>query len=107
MIGSFGNVTSAIVCAASSFSLSVTDPAPFLKDMDVEFFRMYKNAPAQSSHSPMAVKYVEPRTGAQTHLARPATVLDAKEAFVEPSSDSGKIESRIVVLEDFIDTDAV
>jgi hypothetical protein len=66
--GSFGNVTSAIVCAASSFSMSVIDPAPFLKDLDVAFFWKYKNAPALTSYSPTPVKYVEPHVGSQASL---------------------------------------
>ena len=87
--------------------MSVTDPAPFLKDMDVEFFQNYKKAPAPTSHSPTAVKYVEPHVGAQTPSTRPMTAPGVTEASEEPLYDSGKIESKIVVLEDFIDTDAV
>lgn len=82
--------------------MSVTDPAPFLKDMDMEFFRIYKNA---ASYSPAPIKYVEPHVGSQAPPAKRTTAPDEDEAG--PASDSGRIESKIVVLEDFIDTDAV
>ena len=85
----------------------MTDPAPFLKDMDVEFFQKYKNAPAPTTHSPTVVKYVEPHVGLQAPLSRRTTALDESESIEEPSCGLRKIESRIVVLEDFIDTDAV
>jgi hypothetical protein len=106
-VGSFGNITSAIVCAASSFSMSVTDPTEFLKEMDLGFFRNYKNAPALTSHSLTAVKYVEPHVGSQAPLNKRFTAPHENEAFEEPSSNLGKIKSKVVVLEDFIDTDAV
>jgi hypothetical protein len=85
--------------------MSVTDPAPFLKDMDLEFFRIYKNAPAPASYSPAPVKYVEPHVGSRAPPAKRTTAPDEDEA--KPASHSGRIESKIVVLEDFIDTDAV
>lgn len=87
--------------------MSVTDPAPFLKDMDAEFSQKYKNAPAPTTHSPTAVRYVEPYVGLQAPLSKRTTVPDESESIEEPSCESGKIESKIVVLEDFIDTDAV
>ena len=87
--------------------MCVTDPAPFLKDMDVEFFQNYKNAPAPTSHSPTAFKYIEPHVGAQAPSTKPTIAPGVTEASEEPLSDSGRIESKIVVLEDFIDTDAV
>ena len=87
--------------------MSVTDPAPFLRDVDVEFFRNYKNVPAPTSHSPAAVKYVEPHVGSQASPAKRTTAPGENKASDEPSTHSGKVESKIVVLEDFIDTDAV
>jgi hypothetical protein len=85
----------------------VTDPAPFLKDMDVEFFQKYKNAPAPTAHSPTVVKYVEPHVGLQAPLSKRTTAPGESKSIEEPPCESGKIESKIVVLEDFIDTDAV
>jgi hypothetical protein len=87
--------------------MSVTDPAPFLKDLDVDFFLNYKKAPASTSHVPTKVKYVEPHVGLQTPLAKHTTAPALNEGAEELSPESGKIESKIVVLEDFIDTDAV
>ena len=84
--------------------MSVTDPAPFLKDMDVEFFQ---DAPAPTTHSPTAVKYVEPHVGLQAPLSERTTAPDESESIEEPSCEPGKTESKIVALEDFIDTDAV
>lgn len=87
--------------------MSVTDPAPFLKDLDVDFFLNYKNALTSTSHLPTEVKYVEPHVGLQTSLAKHTTAPAPNEGAEELSPESGKIESKIVVLEDFIDTDAV
>lgn len=84
--------------------MSVTDPAPFLQDVDKEFFRVYKNPPAAKKAS---VIYVEPAAGRAparitTEKARSEECDDGQEP-----TQSGKIDSKIVVLEDFIDTDAV
>ena len=75
--------------------------------MDVEFFQKCKNAPASTTHSPTAVKYVQPHVGLQAPLSKRTTAPDENESIEEPSCESGKIESKIVVLEDFIDTDVV
>jgi hypothetical protein len=87
--------------------MSVTDRAPFLKDIDVGFFQKYKDAHIPTTHSPTAVKYVEPHVRLQAHLSKRTTAPDESESIEEPSYESGKIESKIIVLEDFIDTDAV
>jgi hypothetical protein len=87
--------------------MSVTDPAPFLKDLDVNFFLNYKKAPASTAHLPTEVKYVEPHVGLQASLAQPTAAPARNGGAEERSPESGKIESKIVVLEDFIDTDAV
>src|SRR5262249_3438943 len=55
--GAFGHVTSAIVCAASSFSMSITSPAEFLKDLGLEFFKRYRPLPDKSLEP---IDYVEP-----------------------------------------------
>ncbi|TVY45091.1 putative aconitate hydratase [Lachnellula subtilissima] len=98
----FGSITSAIVVAASSFSMKVTDPASFLADMDVEFFRIYKNL---SELTLKPVLYVEPHTGP---LELPsANKIQAISKRPEEFPPLEKITSKIVVLGDFIDTDAI
>ncbi len=83
--------------------MSVTDPAPFLQDMDVDFFRKYKNPP---SIQVPAVKYVEPQVGQVAAPKATTEKADDVENAQQPT-DSGKIQSKVVVLGDFIDTDAV
>lgn len=103
-IGAFGHVTSAVVCAASSFSMSITDPTSLLEELDVEFFRMYKDPP--TTHSSI-FKYVEPQVGLPVVVRPPEVTQIVDDMKSEGPLTSGKIESKIVVLEDFIDTDAV
>ena len=83
--------------------MSVTDPAPFLRDMDVEFFQKYKNPP---SIQVLAVKYVEPHVGQIATPKATTEKVDNGEHGQQPA-DSGNIRSKVVVLGDFIDTDAV
>lgn len=87
--------------------MSVTDPAPFLEDLDVEFLLEYKNAPARTSRSSTEIKYVEPHLGALALLAKHVPPRLASQNVEERSPDAEKIRSKVVVLEDFIDTDAV
>jgi len=100
--GAIRHITAAIVVAASSFSMTVTDPAPFLAEMDVEFYQRYKNV-SETMLKP--VIFVEPNVG--------PLVPSAQREFgkiAEPQEELiplGKISSKIVVLGDFIDTDAV
>lgn len=81
--------------------MTVTDPASLLKDIDIEFFNNYRR---KSTELPQ-VSFVEPGLG------KAATV--ASQTANEPTSETsspesiGQITSRVVVLGDNIDTDAV
>lgn len=101
--GAFGHVTSAIVCAASSFSMSITSPADFLKDLDAEFFQRYRQLP---DLDPAPIEYSEP------DLLSMLTIETPQDKRMESGSSATpkqleKINSKVVVLPDFVDTDAV
>jgi hypothetical protein len=100
--GAIGHITTAIVVGASSFSMMVTDPGPFLAEMGVEFYQRYKNI---SEEALKPVIFVEPYVGA---LA-PSVKKDVGSSSepMEELTPLGKIRSKIVVLGDFIDTDTV
>ena len=98
--GAIGSITSAVVCAASSFEMVVTDPAPLLQEMDREFFDLYKNPPMAEV---LAVKYMEPHVGLQPRATPKTQRLEEEKT----SGSTGPIQSKVVVLGDFIDTDAV
>ncbi|KAJ9620752.1 hypothetical protein H2204_012162 [Knufia peltigerae] len=106
--GAFGHVTSAIVCAASSFSMTITSPAEFLKEIDMDFFAKY--SPLQHI-SYTSVEYVEPDLTSRTDTLSQrgaATTTKESEAVEEGTVKKlDKISSKIVPLGDFIDTDAL
>ena len=104
--GSFGHLAAAMVCAASSFSMTVTSPADLLAEIDEDFFREYQHVREVRS-----VQYVEPRPGDHggyflkddSGLAIPSGVGDQSHEFSTPSV----LSSKVVTLGDFIDTDAL
>lgn len=106
--GAFGHVTSAVVCAASSFSLTITDPAPFLKELDINFFEDYRGR-----HSlPSPPSYVEPALKQNAGLSTPMNGESGNDECSTSPHDSSveapkAIKSRVVTLGDFIDTDAL
>ena len=104
--GSFGHLSSAMVCAASAFSMTITSPAAFLDDIDVEFFEYYKGKKG-SSLSP--VQYVEPAPHpasiSQTVPSTDPPSLTRLSSVEVPSRSI--VQSKVVTLGDFIDTDAL
>lgn len=103
--GAFGHLSSAMVCAASSFSLTITGLDEFLPDIDVAFFQHYKGETA--SHVPPQVTYVEPKPHEDEgsrgeHIEEPTT--SSNDA---PTVNAAPIKSKIITLGDFIDTDAL
>jgi hypothetical protein len=64
----------------------------------VGFFQKYKDAHIPTTHSPTAVKYAEPHVRLQAPLSKRTTEPDESESIEEPSYESGKIESKIIVL---------
>lgn len=100
--GVLGHITAATVVAASSFSMTVTDPAPFLAQIDFEFYQRYKSIPKESLKP---VIFVEPHVGP---LKRETTVKSPNISILqEELKPMEPIHSKVVVLGDFIDTDAV
>ena len=85
--------------------MSITSPADFLKDLDMDFFQKYR----QISNIDMSpIEYVEPdltsisgSPGGQADTLSTGTTEDA------PTRNLDKISSTVVTLGDFIDTDAV
>jgi hypothetical protein len=105
-LGSFGNITSAAVVAASSFSMSVTDPTPFLEEVDVDFFQRYTQRVEEKTATTIA--YVEPHVGpvdSSPNLTE--KVSDLKLEKEDTSDAHAIIKSKVITLGDFIDTDAV
>ncbi|OQR90682.1 3-isopropylmalate dehydratase large subunit [Achlya hypogyna] len=98
--GSIGHLASAVAVAASSFSMTVTDPAPFVAQIDFALFDAYRQwTPAP----PSAPLFVE---------ATPAPVLSAIEVVEAPASPTAKpppakFSGRVQVFEDNVDTDAI
>lgn len=106
--GSFGNITSAATVAASSFSMSVTDPAPLLAEIDVEFFKKYTQRVEEATNTKMM--YVEPHVGpVEVSAARPSLTQQTSDQKLEDEESDAPalIKSKVVTLGDFIDTDAV
>lgn len=99
--GAFGHVTTAMVCAASSFGMQITDPRSLLDDMDIEFFKTYRGD-AEKVYKP--VTYFEPGVRAQSATKRKSNKTDSG---VTSQDGSNQIQSKIITLGDFIDTDAL
>lgn len=115
VIGSFGNICSAATVAASSFSMSLTDPRPFLAEIDPQSYstllkRCQKpQKPKQAGTLPeesSEVQYVEP------NIAYGAPCKDfsgtaTSDEIAESSPVSAVVKGKAYALGDFVDTDAV
>ena len=101
--GAFGHLSSAMVCAASAFSMTITGVEDFLKEIDVEFFRHFKGD--KEGQTLQQVQYVEPKPHEDggNETAQLETIVSNTESPAVQST----IESKIAVLGDFIDTDAL
>lgn len=109
--GAFGNLSSAVVCAASSFSLTITDPAPFLAELDWDWFDNVYRQPNKSrrSSSPsmqQPLTYVEPDLTAPASRSATSTGSELTKPTTVPEP-MGTISSTIITLGDMIDTDAL
>ncbi|KIW24169.1 uncharacterized protein PV07_09899 [Cladophialophora immunda] len=108
--GAFGHVTSAMVCAASSFSMSITSPADFLSELDMDFFKRYRPLPEVDM---VPIEYVEPDLSSSSagptnsSSATTTTLPLLPDAEDQPPRKLDKITSKVVTLGDFIDTDAL
>ncbi|KAL4789412.1 aconitase iron-sulfur domain-containing protein [Aspergillus venezuelensis] len=127
--GSIGHICSAAVVAASSFSMRLTDPRPFLSQIPPERYqtlldkcRDWRTAePAAGRHlakiaianqrkkaAPTMPAYVEPYRSFQSpvspSLGPPQTTEDHGKTS---NRESGIITSKVYALGDFVDTDAI
>ncbi len=110
-LGSFGNICSAATVAASSFSMTLTDPRPFLAEVDHELYnsllktcqkpRKTKQAAISTEHAP-SLQFLEPHIshGLPSQMASATTTP-------ENSPAAAVIKSKAYALGDFVDTDAV
>lgn len=110
--GSFGNLASAATVAASSFSMTVTDPQFLLDEIDYDLFDKYRQhsrkQPATSagpeSAASKALQYVEPAL-----IVNPGSLKSPGGSSItkKTANPTTAINSKIVRLGDYIDTDAL
>ena len=106
--GSFGNLSSAIVCAASSFSLTITDPAPFIAEMDIDWFNNRYRQPSSTARPASPLTYTHPDLQAYNSHSSTLTLTSSKQIAAEKATSSfPPIHSRIITLGNLIDTDAL
>ena len=108
LLGSFGSITSAVVAAASSFSMTLTDPRPLLEHIEETAFDLYTR---RQKHIELPeVKYVEPALGSsedENMTSREDNAGHLGLASVTEAINSDIIQSKVITLGDFVDTDAV
>ncbi|KAK4497301.1 hypothetical protein PRZ48_011751 [Zasmidium cellare] len=102
--GAFGHLASAVTCAASSFSMKITDPAPLLKDLDVTFFNNYRGI---TNHTLPPPTYSSPQPPADGPHQQPTTTTAPITQTPTQDPVPTTITSKITTLPDFIDTDAL
>lgn len=121
-IGSFGNLASAVTVAASSFEMKITNPQPFVDQIEHSRWEQIKGKGSLRSVPGPSPKYVEPPIATATKEVQkePATPKEQEDLPVEQlsassgnlvsgirSSRSEELYGKVYRLEDFIDTDAV
>ncbi|KIY02922.1 uncharacterized protein Z520_01387 [Fonsecaea multimorphosa CBS 102226] len=126
--GSIGNLASAAAVAASSFSMTVTDPAEFLEEVDMRRYDDLRKPGKRSLKSSQSVPmpttplaYVEPNFVSKppnrvddAHSVLPEGPAKVTAGDAIPGSNDGQqpqfhhsICSKVIRLGDFIDTDAI
>jgi homoaconitate hydratase len=98
--GSIANLASAITVAASSFTMEVTDPTPFLAFIDKEKFKAAVPQPPSVSFEVTN----EPTPELPEVVAE---VVESSEAGEPLATLAGQIKGRAQVFGDNIDTDAI
>lgn len=113
VIGSFGNICSAATVAASSFSMRLTDPRPFLAEIDPQSYstllkRCQKpQKPEQAPEESPEVQYVEPNIAAHGTPNKDFSGTATSGETAESSPVSAVVKGKAYALGDFVDTDAV
>jgi homoaconitate hydratase len=100
IIGSFANITSAAAVAASSFEMIVTDPKPFLENLDPKMYNFMRAFPVERG------ELAFPKFSNPIPLEHSSTT----ESFKLPPESHGLpklIEGRIQRFGDNVDTDQV
>lgn len=104
--GAVGHVTSAVVCAASAFAMRVTSPVDLLREIDTSFLERYRQSYRATAAGP--VVYVQPDLAASRSRGRSDAGHGAMTASGgEAPATIETVQSRVVRLPDFVDTDAL
>ncbi|KAH8698906.1 aconitase family protein [Talaromyces proteolyticus] len=113
---SIGNLSSAATVAASSFSMTVTDPSSFLVEIDENYFQALLRRPCMAKElrkeAQLAdVPYVEPNfdilSGKNGDETIKANYSKSATEELQEGSKRGCIRSKVITLGDFVDTDAI
>ncbi|KAI8059501.1 3-isopropylmalate dehydratase [Gongronella butleri] len=98
--GAMGNICSAATVAASSFSMTVTDPTPFLHQLDEAYLDSVRPYWTGDEIKLKSILYLEPK---QAIATMPATAAYKEETSLLPRSISSKVQR----FGDDIDTDQI
>ncbi|KAK5735061.1 hypothetical protein LTR17_008397 [Elasticomyces elasticus] len=107
--GAIGSVSTAVTVAASSFSMTITDPSPLLDSLDYGRLHSLLVTPRQNIAE---VKYVEPPAAVTPSGKAPSGSTNQEHGVEEPELQRKAvkrplIEGKVQTLSDFIDTDAL
>ncbi|RJE19173.1 Aconitase family [Aspergillus sclerotialis] len=103
--GSFGNISSAAVVAASSFTMTLTNPTPFLQKVDKEVYKVLtRKNPSQKQRELSGLIYTEPQISTRCDGPGHVGISNNSQAIVTPE---WIISSKVQNIGDFIDTDAI
>jgi len=109
MVGSFGNLASAVSVAASSFNMKITNPKFLLEELDQDRLRMFLGN-AVPIHSRMPI-YKEPGGSLpldeSNQISSEILPTAGEKSSRENKKSSEIMRGKVQVLGDFIDTDAV
>lgn len=115
--GSSGNLASAATVAASSFEMKITNPQPFVDQIDASRWDQMKGRGSLRSVAGPSPKYVEPAAMTTKETQKGSAPVEQEDLAVEElpvsgsdvvsSSKSKGIQGKVYRLEDFVDTDAV
>lgn len=114
-LGSLAYLGSAATVAASSFSMTISDPRPFLEIIDLEFlekclgYQPFEDpgpemGPKLSYDEPYGVESQDAKEVLDTSCRRLST---AGTQAAKSTQDANNMKGKILALGDFIDTDAI
>lgn len=111
-IGAIGNLAAAITVAASSFSMTITDPLPLLRMIDQGIWSKYKTLSARKKKGDLSAGLSTPVYMQPDFRQRPASTTETRDSTTSKPTckrqpKQSQIKSRVAMLGDFVDTDAV